>query len=536
MRTPLRRVAVSTLLAGALWPACATAQDAPYVLPRRAGAPAAAAPAMVRLVRFRGNTAIASAELEKVAAPYTGRALGEADMEQLRIALTQRYIDAGYVNSGALLGPGALEGDVLTFDIVEGRVTAVRIAGMQGLRDRYLLDRLGASTGAFNMEALRERFTLLLSDPLFERLNARLMPGTAPGEAVLDIEAVRARPYRLAAFVNNYRPPSIGANALGLKATVRNLSGMGDALDASVQAGTSKDHGARASVAWSVPLDEATAMSLQWDHGASSVVEEPLRVLDIDSVLDSKEIGISHVWSESLGRKIAFGFLYGERRNSTTLAGAPFSFTPWEPDGTTRVRALRLWKEALWRTPAQVVALRSTLSFTQNNTQDIAGLPPGLGRQPPRHAVLWQGQGQYARQVLDNGAQFIVRTTLQWTGSTLVALERMAVGGSGTVRGYRENQLIRDRAAIVNLEFDYPLLRQEVKLSLVPFADAARAGNRGEGSDILSSLGLATRLRWKALAFDLSLARRLSHPDGPAANSRTLQDRGVQAQLSYQFF
>ncbi len=418
---------------------------------------------------------------------------------------------------------------------IEGRLNAIRIQGMQGLDDRYLLERLQVDGSApFNMETLRARFTLLLADPLFERLNARVIPGAHPGEAVLDVDATRARPYQLSAYVNNYRPPSIGADALGLKGSVRNLSGRGDVLEASIQTSPAKERSPRAALGWSMPLTPATALSLQWEHGEASVVEEPLALLDIHSVLDSKEVGLSHVLDETLEHKYALGLAYGQRRNSTTLSGQPFSFTPGEPDGSTRVQAWRCWQEGVWRTAAQVLALRSTFSATRNNTRHVNGLPANA-LQAAARAWLWQGQGQYARQLMDNGAQLIVRANLQWSGAVLVALDRIAAGGYATVRGYRENSLIRDRAAIINIEFDYPVRSGNLRWALVPFVDAARAGNTGEDAVSIASLGLATRLRWRNLALDLALARRLLHPDGIGAGTGTWQDRRVHAQLSYQF-
>lgn len=528
------RAAIALLLAAA--GADAPAADPVFELPKRAQA--ADAPTVVaRQVRFHGNTVLPTSELDRVAAPFLARPLDLAAQEQLRIAVTERYVAAGYVNSGAVLG--TQEGDVLTLEIVEGRLSAMRLLGMNGLRDEYLLERLAGDPAApFNMEHLRARFALVLSDPLFERLNARLMPGAKPGEAILDVDVSRAKPYELSAYVNNYRPPSIGANAIGLKGVLRNLSGWGDTLDLGLQGAVSGERSPRASLGWNMPFTRATSLSLNWEHGQSSVIEEPLRVLDIESVLDSKEIGIRHLLHESLTRKFAIGFSAGQRTNRTTLAGEPFSFTPGEPDGVTKVRALRFWQEALLRAPQQVLALRSTFSATRNNTQEIAGLPPGGALQPARRALLWQGQGQFARQLLPNGAQLMVRANVQWTGRTLVALDRVAIGGVGTVRGYRENQLIHDRSAVLNVEFDYPLAFQATKglsLSLVPFADAGYGRNVGEDGTSISSLGLATRLRWKGLALDLAYGKALQRPAALGQRGHGAQDQGLHAQLSYRF-
>ena len=64
--------------------------------------------------------------------------------------------------------------------------------------------------------------------------------------------------------------------------------------------------------------------------------------------------------------------------------------------------------------------------------------------------------------------------TGQYTGERLLALEQMAVGGVNTVRGYRENQLVRDRAVVASLEFRVPLLFNKAGagiLELAPFFD-----------------------------------------------------------------
>jgi hemolysin activation/secretion protein len=73
-------------------------------------APAPGATGIVlEAVRFVGNTAIATADLQAVARPYLGRPLGIADLEILRRKVTLLYVERGYVNSGAVLATDALD-------------------------------------------------------------------------------------------------------------------------------------------------------------------------------------------------------------------------------------------------------------------------------------------------------------------------------------------------------------------------------------------------------------------------------------------
>ncbi|MCX7168848.1 MAG: ShlB/FhaC/HecB family hemolysin secretion/activation protein, partial [Proteobacteria bacterium] len=243
---------------------------------------------------FRGNTVFPTGELEAIAAPYLRRNIGMPDLEELRLKLTRHYVDRGYVNSGVLQAKESSSG-VAVFEVIEGRLTAIHLRGLERLDENYVARRLAKDRdGPLSIDVLRERYQLLLDDPLIQRMNARLMPAARLGEAILDIDLVRARPYQLTAFVNNYRPPSIGSEAAGMSGWVRNLTGYGDVLEASLQDSPRDGGSPRASLGWRMPINQqGTQLSLQLEHGRSSVIEEPIQTLDIKSTLDSRDIGLS---------------------------------------------------------------------------------------------------------------------------------------------------------------------------------------------------------------------------------------------------
>jgi hemolysin activation/secretion protein len=501
-------------------------------------APEGAAALRVDQVEFRGNTVIPTAELQAIAAPYVGREVNAAELEELRQRLTRLYIDRGYINSGVLISPQS-SGQTLVFDVVEGRLTGVRLRGMERLREGYVTRRLARdSDGPLNIEVLRERFQLLLSDPLFERMNGRLVPGERAGEAHFDVDVERARPYQLSAFFNNYRPPSIGSKAVGLSGWLRNVTGFGDLLEATVQDSTEGSSSVRTNIAWRIPLGYAgTQLYLAYDDGRSSVIEQPSDVLNITSTLRSREVGLSHPFIESLRHRLALGLNRVSRENRSFLLETPFSFNPGEPSGVTKELLWRFWQEYTYRSEVDVAALRSTFTSGRNNVVETAA-PPGFVI-PPQRFQIWLGQAQYVRQVMDNGAQAIVRVTAQRTHDRLLPIDGISIGGVYTVRGYRENQLVRDEGTIVNLELEYPLLRaagRGLNLTVIPFYDRGRGWNRGEGADTISSWGLANRLRWKGLSIDLVLAKRLVSPELPRPVKETLQDEGVHFQIAYAFF
>ncbi|WP_195764109.1 ShlB/FhaC/HecB family hemolysin secretion/activation protein [Pseudoduganella rivuli] len=537
--------AIASLLLG---PGAAMAQQAPadavsaqpFALPPVPAAPAAGAAdatdaqVTLRRIDVRGNTVLAESDLAALTAPYLGRQVSLAEIESLRQRLSRLYVERGYVNSG-VQSPREIADGQLVFTVVEGRLTHIRLRGMERLDEAYVRRRLQPDAQqALNFDALRERFQLLLSDPLFERMHARMLPGARLGEAILDVDVARARPWQLAVFANNHRPVAIGANALGLNGSISNLSGQGDVLDASLQGPLGRGRGARGTLGWRMPLGQGgTALTAALDRGASSVTEEPARELDIHSRLDSSDIGLSHAFINTLGQKAELGVNRTWRVNRTWLLGQPYSFTPGEPDGRTRETLWRLWADYVRRSTSQVLALRVTYIGGGNNLQQIAGLPPNGAA--GRRFRIWQAQAQYGRQVLDNGAELVVRAALQGTHDHLLALDAMAVGGAATVRGFRENQLVRDNGATATLELDYPLLNEASRgLALRPFVDIGRAHNVGETGATLASAGVAGRLRWHGVLAELAVAGKLRHSVALPGGA-TLQDQGVHLQVSYKF-
>lgn len=113
----------------------------------------------------------------------------------------------------------------------------------------------------------------------------------------------------------------------------------------------------------------------------------------------------------------------------------------------------------------------------------------------------------------------------------------MSVGGRYTVRGYRENQLVRDNAFVASIEERFPLVRNKPWASLLDlcaFYDFGHSWNTDLPSPkprTLDSVGLG--LRWElARAFGSRLHPQMEFYWGlPVRNVETeggnLQDQGI---------
>lgn len=510
----------------------------PAVLAMLAGAVGvpAAAQVLLRDLEIRGNTVIAREELMNAARPWLGQPVTAADLEALRITLTRYYIDRGYINSGARLDPRGPRDGVLVVDIVEGRLSAIRFAGLDGLDERYLRDKLWPRRDQpLNLNELRERHQLLLDDALLWRMNARLVPDTEAGSATLDVAVERAVPWYLLLRLNNQRAPSIGELSPTLEVGLHNLTGRGDLLRLNLQLDDHFGRVARGGMAWSVPIDyTGTQLSLQVDEGESWLVEEPLAAAGIKSRLATRELGVSRLLTETLRQRAAVGLSVLDRSNRTWIGDTLFPFVAGVPDGGLETRSLRIWLDYAHRSERDAWALRSTLTASRNNLQPVSA--EATSSVTPRSYRFWLIQGQYASRIGASGTQAIARATVQGASARMVALDGLAIGGAATVRGFRENQMIRDNGQILNLELDIPVLRSgasDMTLNMVPFSDYGRGRNRAAAAHTIASAGLAMRWRHGRFAAELAWARRLHATMGLARTGSSLQDHGIHFQLSH---
>ncbi|MES2037231.1 MAG: ShlB/FhaC/HecB family hemolysin secretion/activation protein [Pseudomonadota bacterium] len=490
---------------------------------------------LVREFQFSGNTVISTAELQGMATAYLGKRSTYTDLEELRTRISRLYVERGYLNSGAVLivaeGSEHFPSGIVSIRLIEGHISEVRLKGQGRLRPTYLQLRLLRDDEVFNMPVLQQRFQLLLTDPLFEKINSRIIPGDKPGTAILDIDVVRAKAYGLNIYANNYRAPSIGSEVLGMSGWARNLSGYGDYLEASIAHSEGADP---VHLGWTMPVNSrGTSLKLSLDKGSSSVVGESLAAIDIKSRSSGYELGMSQTLANSLQRKIELGLSYNQRDSQTSLLGEAFSFTPGEPDGYSKTKVLRFSQEWTERWETQALALRSVFAFGRNN---IDSSDTSL-QVPNQHYRIWTGQLQYVKNLGKTGDQIILRASAQQTPDRLLPLERFSLGGVATVRGYRENAVVRDRAWLLNAEYHYPLpvwLEAGHKLKLIAFTDLAAASNQGETAQRLASVGVGMNWQWQSWTVDLFLAKKLISL--PGQSNGNLQDHGVHAQLTYHLF
>jgi hemolysin activation/secretion protein len=128
-----------------------------------------------------GSTVFSAAEFAKLTEPFTKRPLALVELFQLRSAITQLYLDKGYITSGAYIPPQTLQRGVVTIQVIEGKLETITVTGTRRLSPNYVRSRLAIATGTpLNRDRLLAALQLLQLDPLLQSLAAELSAGTRP--------------------------------------------------------------------------------------------------------------------------------------------------------------------------------------------------------------------------------------------------------------------------------------------------------------------------------------------------------------------
>lgn len=494
-------------------------------------------PAAVRVpvsrIELEGNTVFSEEELRALVQPFEGRELDYTDLEALRVALTRFYVERGYINSGALVPDQRVEGGVITVRILEGVLSRIELRGNRSLGEDYLLRRLAPPPGApLNLPELQERLRLLLEHPLVKRVDAEVLPGERRGEAVLRATVEENLPWQFDLEADNAISPSLGSAELSVVAAHRSLSGAADplVLDAAFAEGLRTFR-----LSYERPFTPWDTTLLLWaESNDSDVVEQPFDEINVESRSQTASVGLRQPLLDTPADKLSLSASLERRHSETFLLGIPFSFSPGVEDGQSDVTVLRLTQEWVRRAPHQVLALRSTFSVGL----DFLGATVNAGL-PDSRFFAWLGQAQWARR-FPWGGQVVLRADGQVSADALLPIEKYAVGGLHSVRGYRQDLLVRDSGFAASAEYRHRLWADETgrfTLDLAPFLDVGGAWNVSADTpnpEVVSSIGLGLRAEaGSKLQGRLYWGHALddSHEEG-----EDIQDQGLHFQLSGQFF
>ncbi|GBF85107.1 hemolysin activation/secretion protein [Aphanothece sacrum FPU3] len=486
----------------------------------------------VQKFRFEGNTVFSEADLERVTVLFTGRPLTFGELLEARSAVTQLYVNQGYVTSGAYIPPQTMDQGLITIKIVEGTLEAINITVEGKLSPNYVRDRLALAGGTpLNVPRLLKALQLLQLNPLISQISAELSASPRPASNILTVKVLTARSFYAKILFDNGRNPQVGEIRRGAELSDINISGMGDTVQTTYYNTDGSDD---IEVNYTVPVNVYNGtLKVGFRNLRGEIIEEPLDILEINSDYQKYSIKFRQPIWEAPSQELAVGVNIDHQKSRTRyLEGLPFPGRGSDNNGRNYISTLRFFQEWVTRSEAEVMAFRSEFdwgidAFGTTVPFDIDVNPIT----PDGNYFLWRGQGQWVKLFAPD-TLFIARIDLQLADRPIVSLEQFSLGGLNNVEGYRQNSLLTDNGVFGSLEFRIPIYRMSKDnfvVQIVPFANIGTGWNSGNAPnpsiDTLASIGLGLQVQYgNVFSARLDWANRLGKE--LLQNGNSLQDNG----------
>ncbi|MEA5516758.1 ShlB/FhaC/HecB family hemolysin secretion/activation protein [Nodularia sp. UHCC 0506] len=463
---------------------------------------------------------------------FLNQPLSCAELLRSALEITQIYHDAKYQTSGAkvVIPKETQENNhigIVKIEVIEGELEAIKVIpfcpkNQQNinsdsdcptttkplhLNPEYVRSRLAlAKSIPFNIGRLEEALQLLRLNAPIENIFATLSAGSKPGNTILEVQIKEGNTSNIPFSINNSRSPSSGSFQRRIGLSDNNFLGMGDSLSWNYN---NTDGSNGWDMSYTLPFNPRNGtLNFSYSNTSSNVIEAPFNELDINSQSRAYELTLRQPIIQSIKeqtfQEFTLGLTASRKESETSLLGTPFPLSPGaDEQGRTRISALRFFQEWSQQNSTGVIAVRSQFNlgigaFDTTINQPISEVNEVI---PDNRFFSWQGQGQWV-QLIAPETVLLLRTNMQLAVRTLVPLEQFAIGGFGSVRGYRQDTLLSDNGIFTSAELQLPILRipnWKSVFQLTPFLDYGTAwnssGRENSNPNSLASVGLGLKLR-----------------------------------------
>ncbi len=431
---------------------------------------------LIQRVEVTGSTIFTAEDLAPITQTVEGKLVTLEQLRQVADAISQRYLEQGYITSRAVLVDQEIVDGVVQIYVVEGSLAQINIEGTRRVNPSYIRSRIELGAGVpLNTTNLENQLRLLRLDPLFENIEASLSQGQELGKSILTVRVTENDPFDAYFSIDNYSPPSVGSERFGITLRDRNLTGLGDEFLASYYFANGSSN--LYDFSYRLPINAMNG-TLQFRAAPSDnrIVQDPFDVLEISGESELYEVSYRQPLVRSPRQEIALsvGFTYQNGQTFTFQGPTPFGIGPDE-DGISRTSTLKFAQDFLSRDVGGAWLARSQFSVGTGLFDATTNTDPT----PDGRFFSWSGQLQRVQRLGDNHL-LIIQTDLQLTPDSLLPAQQFVIGGGQSLRGYRQNARSGDNGFRFSIEDRITLERNDAErpiFQLAPFIDVGAVWN-----------------------------------------------------------
>ena len=403
-------------------------------------------------IELSNATLLSQREIDALVAPYVGRCLTLADVNNLVRDVTNAYVAKGYVTTRVAVPEQDFSTGRLVLLVVEGKVEGIEFKDGQGNARELKGAFPGLAGGYLNLRDIEQGLDQMNRLPS-NNAKMELAPGSEPGTSRVLVSNERERTWRFSAGLDNSGQESTGRNQYVLSLEKDNLAGINDLLSVTMngdsEAWVNDDHqkSATLNAFYSVPVgywtfsgslsyyDYRTAIT-SGGTDYSSYGDTTTTSLSVDRVVQRDQDGKTSV-GFSLVHRDTQNYFNGERLASTSQVLSSI--------GVTLGHSRRI--------------LGGVASVQAGFSHGVPILGAKRDRNPsldtPRNQfskVTYSGSFYRPFQVQETDFSWSTRFSGQWAPHTLYSAERVSIGSRYTVRGFNDDSLSGDIGGYVRNE------------------------------------------------------------------------------------
>jgi hemolysin activation/secretion protein len=432
----------------------------------------------IKKVEITGNTVLKAQDLQAITQKVEGKSVSLRELKAVADAITQLYLDKGYITSRAILENQTIQNGMVTIKAIEGSIEKIEVEGLQRLNSKYVTSRLKLATGSpLSKDKLEDQLLLLKGDPLFEKVEASIRPGNGLGQSILVVRLQESKAVSGFVGADNYSPASLGSERIGTGLTYRNVTGLGDEFSASYY--RSFRGGLSATdLNYRVPINPMNGtIQIRVAPTRAKIVDDQFSAFDIRSNSDFYEISYRQPVIRTTKEELALSLGLAIQNGQTFLfqdTPFPFGIGP-DADGKSNTRVLKFGQDYIKRDTSGAWALRSQFNFglnMMNATANDGDIPDG-------QFFSWTGQVQRVQKLSENNL-LVAQAEIQLSPDSLLPSQQFVIGGGQSLRGYRQNARSGDNGFRVSVEDQITLSRNAEGapvLQLAPFVDFGTVWN-----------------------------------------------------------
>jgi hemolysin activation/secretion protein len=513
----------------------ASGKVVPDAAPVQALALEGAQKVLVRSFTLQSVSVFDPAELQQVLTPYSGRELTFAELQQACNAVTGYYRARGYFVASAVLPAQEIGNGEVTIQVLEGRISEVRMAPDAGVRlrpelARRYIDALVPSGRPIHENSL-ERALLLTQDLPGIGARAELSQGRGLGESELAVQLNEGPLASGSLSLDNSSSRYTGATRLSGNLALNDLGGYGGQL--SLLASTAGDGFRYGRAGYVAPmgfkgLKAGAAFSrLRYKLG------EEFASLAAHGTASVAQLIVTYPLLRTRSTNIQLRTGYDDKRYENFASGAQTS------DKHVKVLPMAVTFSRQEQDSATQASLELSLGHLDLGGNAASAAADAAGaRADGRFTHLAYTLGRFQRLAGNFG--LLLNASGQVASGNLESGEKMSLGGPGRVRAYPAGEASGDEGHVLTTELHYEL--PDLGTDLAAFVDVGRvrvnnglyAGALAESgpgnSYTLKGAGLGATWRGaKGVSLQLQVARKIGRNPGHGAKGEDADGKSSKA-------